>query len=218
MYAEKFELLEAKIRETAMLVSRLREEKRQLEWENEQLRAHVAELKHNSRARKGADRYEPDLDHLLEQLDARNRAKSRPGCSRLPRPPRSPRDTNRHRLKTTCNAACSTNSKGNTSQPFTPTNAPWRLMRTWKPPSVWPSCLRSSIAMPKQQRCGTGSGPCERNSLAADGGCVKARCIRIQEETQGMELHYRAKSQLSPGPAKALARPSLKSWPQKECM
>ena len=28
MYAEKFELLEAKIRETAMLVSRLREEKR----------------------------------------------------------------------------------------------------------------------------------------------------------------------------------------------
>ena len=44
MYAEKFELLEAKIRETAMLVSRLREEKRQLEWENEQLRARVAEL------------------------------------------------------------------------------------------------------------------------------------------------------------------------------
>jgi len=44
MYAEKFELLEAKIRETAMLVSRLREEKRQLEWENEQLRVRVAEL------------------------------------------------------------------------------------------------------------------------------------------------------------------------------
>ena len=44
MYAEKFELLEVKIRETAMLVSRLREEKRQLEWENEQLRAHIAEL------------------------------------------------------------------------------------------------------------------------------------------------------------------------------
>ena len=44
MYAEKFELLEAKIRETAMLVSRLREEKRQLEQENEQLRVRIAEL------------------------------------------------------------------------------------------------------------------------------------------------------------------------------
>ena len=31
MHAEKFELLEAKIRETAQLVSRLREEKRQLD-------------------------------------------------------------------------------------------------------------------------------------------------------------------------------------------
>ena len=70
MYAEKFELLEAKIRETAMLVSRLREEKRQLEWENEQLRARVAELEAQLQgSHREADRYEPDLDHLLEQLD-----------------------------------------------------------------------------------------------------------------------------------------------------
>ena len=70
MYAEKFDLLEAKIRETAMLVSRLREEKRQLEWENEQLRAHVAELEAQLQSpQRGADRYQPDLDHLLEQLD-----------------------------------------------------------------------------------------------------------------------------------------------------
>ena len=70
MYAEKFELLEAKIRETAMLVSRLREEKRQLEWENEQLRARVAELEAQLQgSHREGDRYEPDLDHLLEQLD-----------------------------------------------------------------------------------------------------------------------------------------------------
>jgi tetratricopeptide (TPR) repeat protein len=70
MYAEKFELLEAKIRETAMLVSRLREEKRQLEWENEQLRARVAELEAQLQGpQREPDRYEPDLDHLLEQLD-----------------------------------------------------------------------------------------------------------------------------------------------------
>src|SRR5499426_4177284 len=70
MYAEKFELLEAKIRETAMLVSRLREEKRQLEWENEQLRARVAELEAQLQgSQREVDRYEPDLDHLLEQLD-----------------------------------------------------------------------------------------------------------------------------------------------------
>ena len=49
MYAEKFELLEAKIRETAMLVSRLREEKRQLEQENEQLRERLYELEEELR-------------------------------------------------------------------------------------------------------------------------------------------------------------------------
>ena len=84
MYAEKFELLEAKIRETAMLVSRLREEKRQLEWENEQLRARVTELEaHLEGSPQASDRYEPDLDHLLEQLDTLQQgvepARGRPG-------------------------------------------------------------------------------------------------------------------------------------------
>ena len=70
MYAEKFELLEAKIRETAMLVSRLREEKRQLERENEQLLARIAELEeHLQRSQGAADRYMPSLDNLLQQLD-----------------------------------------------------------------------------------------------------------------------------------------------------
>ncbi len=70
MYAEKFELLEAKIRETAMLVSRLREEKRQLEWENEQLRARIAELEeHLQRSQGVEERYVPSLDNLLQQLD-----------------------------------------------------------------------------------------------------------------------------------------------------
>ena len=66
MYAEKFELLEAKIRETAMLVSRLREEKRQLEGENEQLRARIAELEeHLQRSQGVEERYVPSLDKAL---------------------------------------------------------------------------------------------------------------------------------------------------------
>jgi tetratricopeptide (TPR) repeat protein len=70
MYAEKFELLEAKIRETAMLVSRLREEKRQLEQENAQLHARIAELEgHLQRSQGVEERYMPGLDHLLQQLD-----------------------------------------------------------------------------------------------------------------------------------------------------
>jgi tetratricopeptide (TPR) repeat protein len=85
MYAEKFELLEAKIRETAMLVSRLREEKRQLEWENEQLRARIAELEAQLQgSQQASERYEPDLDHLLEQLDTLQQGEE------PPRPPPAP--------------------------------------------------------------------------------------------------------------------------------
>src|SRR5262245_65937997 len=85
MYAEKFELLEAKIRETAMLVSRLREEKRQLEWENEQLRARVAELEVQLQgSHREADRYEPDLDHLLEQLDTLQQGEEPPRTAPAP--------------------------------------------------------------------------------------------------------------------------------------
>jgi Flp pilus assembly protein TadD len=70
MYAEKFELLEAKIRETAMLVSRLREEKRQLEQENEQLRERIYELEEEvRRSREDAASYAPNLDSLLQQLE-----------------------------------------------------------------------------------------------------------------------------------------------------
>ena len=85
MYAEKFELLEAKIRETAMLVSRLREEKRQLEWENEQLRARIAELEAQLQgSQREADRYEPDLDHLLEQLDTLQQGEEAPRTASAP--------------------------------------------------------------------------------------------------------------------------------------
>lgn len=70
MYAEKFELLEAKIRETAMLVSRLREEKRQVEQENEQLRERIYELEEELRkARDDTAHYAPNLDSLLQQLE-----------------------------------------------------------------------------------------------------------------------------------------------------
>jgi tetratricopeptide (TPR) repeat protein len=70
MYAEKFELLEAKIRETAMLVSRLREEKRHLEQENEQLRERLAALEDElRRSQEDTAHYAPNLDNLLQQLD-----------------------------------------------------------------------------------------------------------------------------------------------------
>lgn len=70
MYAEKFELLEAKIRETAMLMSRLREEKLQLEQENAQLRERVLELEEEARqSREDAASYAPNLDSLLQQLE-----------------------------------------------------------------------------------------------------------------------------------------------------
>lgn len=70
MYAEKFELLEAKIRETAMLVSRLREEKQYLEQENAQLRTRLLALEEEvQRLQEGRGSYPPNLDSLLQQLD-----------------------------------------------------------------------------------------------------------------------------------------------------
>jgi tetratricopeptide (TPR) repeat protein len=79
MYAEKFELLEAKIRETAMLVSRLREEKRQLEQENEQLREQIYALEEElRRSREDASRYMPNIDSLLQQLDTLHEATTAP--------------------------------------------------------------------------------------------------------------------------------------------
>jgi len=89
MYAEKFELLEAKIRETAMLVSRLREEKRQLEWENEQLRARIAELEAQLQRSHGVEEsYVPSLDNLLQQLDTLQQGEESPQVA--PPPPMAP--------------------------------------------------------------------------------------------------------------------------------
>jgi Flp pilus assembly protein TadD len=79
MYGEKFELLEAKIRETAMLVSRLREEKRQLEQENDQLREHIYTLEEELRhSREDASRYVPNIDNLLQQLETLHEATPAP--------------------------------------------------------------------------------------------------------------------------------------------
>ncbi len=91
MYAEKFELLEARIRETAMLVSRLRDEKRQLEGENEQLRARVAELEeHLQRSQGVEERYVPSLDNLLQQLDTLQQGEE--SVAAAPPPTASPED------------------------------------------------------------------------------------------------------------------------------
>jgi len=70
MDAEKFELLDARIRETTLLVSRLREEKRQAEEENAQLRQRIVELETAlQEVETSASRYAPDIDSLLAQLD-----------------------------------------------------------------------------------------------------------------------------------------------------
>lgn len=70
MDAEKFELLDARIRETTLLVSRLREEKRQVEEENAQLRQRIVELETAlQEVESNASRYAPDIDSLLAQLD-----------------------------------------------------------------------------------------------------------------------------------------------------
>jgi tetratricopeptide (TPR) repeat protein len=70
MDADKFELLDAKIRETALLVSRLREEKRRVEEENAQLRQRIVELEGAlQEVEANASHYAPDIDSLLAQLD-----------------------------------------------------------------------------------------------------------------------------------------------------
>ncbi len=70
MDAEKFELLEARIRETATLVARLREEKQRLEEKNTHLRERIAELEEGLQAAQEIEaRYMPNIDDLLHQLD-----------------------------------------------------------------------------------------------------------------------------------------------------
>ena len=79
MSAEKYALLEARIRQTASLVARLREENQLLVQENEQLCERIAELEEELRRvqRPGAESA-PNLDHLLAQLDTLHQADSPP--------------------------------------------------------------------------------------------------------------------------------------------
>ncbi len=79
MNAEKFELLEAKIRETAALVTRLREDKQRLEHDNAQLQQRVAELEEAlQQAQATESAYAPSLDNLLEQLNTLQNAQEQP--------------------------------------------------------------------------------------------------------------------------------------------
>ena len=70
MSAEKYALLEARIRQTASLVVQLRDENRQLTEENERLHERIAaleeEVRRDGQSAAGAA---PDLDELLAQLD-----------------------------------------------------------------------------------------------------------------------------------------------------
>ena len=77
MSAEKYALLEARIRQTASLVARLREENQQLVQENEQLYERIAELEEKlQHARRPGTESVPNLDHLLDQLDTLHQADS----------------------------------------------------------------------------------------------------------------------------------------------
>lgn len=79
MSAEKYALLEAKIRQTASLVVQLRQENQQLAQENEQLYERIAELEEQlQHARRLGTESAPELDHLLEQLDTLHQADSPP--------------------------------------------------------------------------------------------------------------------------------------------
>ena len=69
MSAEKYALLEARIRQTATLVGQLREENQQLREENQQLRERVSALEVEDRRGRQPDAEGQNLDELLAQLD-----------------------------------------------------------------------------------------------------------------------------------------------------
>ena len=84
MSAEKYALLEARIRQTASLVARLREENQLLMQENEQLCGRIAELEEElQHARRPGAESAPNLDHLLEQLDTLHQADSPPTVEKV---------------------------------------------------------------------------------------------------------------------------------------
>ena len=93
MSAEKYALLEAKIRQTASLVARLREESQQLAQENEQLYARIADLEEElRRARRPGAESVPNLDHWLEQLDTLHQADPPPRTVETGAPPPAAND------------------------------------------------------------------------------------------------------------------------------
>lgn len=84
MSADKYALLEARIRQTANLVARLREENQLLVQENEQLCARIAELeKELQHARRPESESALNLDHLLEQLDTLHQPDSPPTIEKV---------------------------------------------------------------------------------------------------------------------------------------
>ena len=84
MSADKYALLEARIRQTASLVARLREENQLLVQENEQLCERIAELEEQlQHARRPGAESAPNLDHLLEQLDTLHQADSPPTVEKV---------------------------------------------------------------------------------------------------------------------------------------
>ena len=84
MSADKYALLEARIRQTASLVARLREENQLLMQENEQLCARIAELeKELQHARRPESESAPNFDHLLEQLDTLHQMDSPPPVEKV---------------------------------------------------------------------------------------------------------------------------------------
>ena len=75
MSAEKYVLLEERIRQTASLVGQLREENQRLMQENEQLRQHIGALEEEARrGERSGSEAGPDLDQLLAQLDTLHQA------------------------------------------------------------------------------------------------------------------------------------------------
>ena len=180
MSADKYALLEARIRQTASLVARLREENQLLVQENEQLCARIAELEEElQRARRPGAESAPNLDHLLEQLDTLHQADSprqlrrwkRTSRRRTACPPKSRKPRNRRRKKITFILARRMSGAGSSSRPFRSTSICWRRMAiTWRWRSASRSCLKSSTATRRPPRCGTESGLCGRADPTGSAG------------------------------------------------